>query len=67
MARTPCSASGLLKARARGDRLDMFGNFGVVVTAYPQSDLTQELGCSTALVGGSAHRDRLGVGRILQP
>jgi hypothetical protein len=38
--------SGFLKVLVRGDRLDVFGDFGIVVTAYPQNDLTQELGCA---------------------
>jgi hypothetical protein len=38
---------GYVNVFARGDRYDVAGSFGIVVTAYPQSDLTQELACAT--------------------
>ena len=43
---TPAN-DGYLNLFVRGDRLDVFGDFGIVVTVYPQSDLTKELVCAT--------------------
>jgi hypothetical protein len=40
------SARGVLRVLARGDRLDVFGDFGIVLTAYAQSAPTVELACA---------------------
>ncbi len=40
------SATGFLSLRAYGIRYDAFGNSGIVVTAYPQGALTNELTCT---------------------
>lgn len=37
--------TGVLQLNVQGQRYDIFGNSGVVVTAYAESDLTRELGC----------------------
>ena len=42
---TPAN-DGYINLFARGDRYDVSGSFGIVVAAYPQSDLTQELACA---------------------
>ena len=42
---TPAN-DGYINLFVRGDRYDVTGSFGIVVTAYPQSDLTQELACA---------------------
>jgi uncharacterized protein (TIGR03437 family) len=39
--------TGVLSVQARGDRLDVFGNSGIVVTAYASTAPATELGCST--------------------
>lgn len=40
------AASGTLQVVSYGRRYDVYGNSGIVLTAYPQSDLTAELGCA---------------------
>jgi hypothetical protein len=39
--------SGVLRVLVRGDRLDVFGDFGTVLTVYAQSAPTVELACAT--------------------
>ena len=41
------SVSGYLNVQARGDRLDVFGNSGIVLTAYANAAPATELGCAT--------------------
>ncbi len=41
------AVSGFLKVQARGDRLDVFGNSGLAITAYSKTDPTTELTCAT--------------------
>ncbi len=45
--KTTPTASGSLTALVRGDRLDVFGDFGIVVTAYNQSAPAVELACAS--------------------
>jgi hypothetical protein len=42
---TPAN-DGYINLFVRGDRYDVTGSFGIVITAYPQSDLSQELACA---------------------
>jgi uncharacterized protein (TIGR03437 family) len=39
--------TGVLSVQARGDRLDVYGNSGIVLTAYASATPNAELGCAT--------------------
>ena len=50
-------ASGYLQARAYGRRYDVFGNSGLVITAYPQASPGTELACGIVPRDTSAEID----------